>query len=114
MGPLAEATHQNSCGFHQQFLRKYNKNIYFGQKDGQSEGKTHRAKTVQKLFEAGIKKTHSTVFEVLVESLIHLNMRCSKFGWNWSSGSGEEGEKLTDRQQGRQTDRQTKTTDNWQ
>ena len=45
-----------------------------------SEGRTHRAKTVPKLFEAGIKKTHSTVFEILVESLLYLNMLCTKFG----------------------------------
>ena len=34
-------------------------------------------------------------------------MLCAKFGWNWSSGSGEEDENVKSLQTDRQTDRQT-------
>ena len=38
---------------------------------------------------------------------LHLRMLCTKFGWNWPSGSGEEDENVKSLQTNGQTDRRT-------
>ena len=37
-------------------------------------------------------------FNWINKNSLHPSMLCAKFGWNWFSGSGEEGENLIDRQ----------------
>ena len=46
-------------------------------------------------------------------NLLHPRMLCDKFGWNWPSDSGEEGENVISLQTEKQTDKQTdrQTTD---